>query len=112
MMSEEERLKQVIEKAKEESKEVNIDAVWSKEEIVLLVKGIFIFFNDTATPGIYTRNFVGSKSQKECIKKAQEITQKREMDAEQKREKAKEVQVQQIQIDIEKSKPTMVKVPV
>jgi hypothetical protein len=34
------------------------------------------------------------------------------MDAEQRREKAKEVQVQQIQIDIEKSKPTVVKVPV
>jgi hypothetical protein len=111
-MSEEERLKQVIEKAKEESKEVNIDAGRTKDEIALLVKGIVKFPPGTKDRWQTIALFVGSKSQKECIKKAQEITQKREMDAEQKREKAKEVQVQQIQIDIEKSKPTMVKVPV
>lgn len=51
-----------------------------------------------------------TKTQKECIKKAQEIAKKREMDQAEKREKQELLNAQKAQAEKEKSKPTTVKV--
>lgn len=66
-------------------------------------------------PGVKNRweqiaDYVG-KTHKEVIRKAQEIAKKRELDAEAKKEIAERKKAEEIQKDIERSKPTIVKVP-
>ncbi len=56
--------------------------------------------------------FIGSKTHKDVIKKAQEIAKKREMDAEEKKQKEAQILADKVAKDLEKSKPTMTKVKV
>ena len=73
LLSQEERQKKQIEKDREESKEIQIESGWTKEEIALLTKGIVKFPPGTKDRWGTIADFVASKSQKEVIKKAQEI---------------------------------------
>ena len=86
-LSQEDRLKKQMEKEKEEQKETLIESGWSKEEIALLTKGIVKFPPGTKDRWATIADFVATKSQKEVIKKAQEIAQKREKDAVERKEK-------------------------
>lgn len=52
---------------------------------------------------------MGSKTQKECIKKASEIAKSREMDASAKKEKELHLNAEKTMKDKEKARPTMVK---
>ena len=70
LLSTEERQKKQIEKEKEESKEIQIESGWSKEEIALLTKGIVKHPPGTKDRWMTIAEFVGTKSQKEVIKKA------------------------------------------
>jgi DnaJ family protein C protein 2 len=69
-MSEEERVKFQVEKEKEESKEINIEAGWTKDEIALLTKGIVKFPPGTKDRWQTIAMFIGSKTHKDVIKKA------------------------------------------
>lgn len=70
MMSQEERVKMQLEKEKEETKELELDAGWTKDEIALMTKAIVKFPPGTKDRWMTISQFVGSKTQKECIKKA------------------------------------------
>ena len=56
----------------EQQKEMDVEttAGWSKEECALLTKGIVKFPPGTKDRWATVAFFVGTKSQKECIKKA------------------------------------------
>ena len=60
---------------------------WSTEELALLTKGINKFPPGTTERWLSIANFIGSKSQKEVIHKAKEISEKCIRDVEERREK-------------------------
>lgn len=70
MMSEEERVKAKVAKQQEESKEIDLDSGWNKDEIALMTRAITKFPPGTKDRWLTVANFVGSKTQKDCIKKA------------------------------------------
>ena len=63
----------------EEKKAADVtDSNWSKEEIALLTKAIIKFPPGTKQRWYTITDYIGRKSQKEVIKKAQELKNKRE----------------------------------
>ncbi len=62
MMSEEEKVKFQVEKEKEESKEIDVEAGWTKDEIALMTKGIVKFPPGTKDRWLTIAQFVGTKS--------------------------------------------------
>jgi phage pi2 protein 07 len=70
LLSVEDRQKKQREKEKEESKEIQLEAGWLKEEIALLTKGIVKFPPGTKDRWATIADFVETKTQKEVIKKA------------------------------------------
>ena len=64
----------------EQKKEEFSDENWTNEEVKLLTKGIARYPPGTTQRWKVIADFVGTKSQKEAIKKAQEITEKRKTD--------------------------------
>lgn len=70
MMSEEERVKAMLDKQKEESKTHDLDSGWDKDEIALMTRAITKFPPGTKDRWLTVANFVGTKTQKDCIKKA------------------------------------------
>ena len=62
---------------KEKKKEV-VDADWTKEEVSLLAKGIARFPPGTTQRWATITDYVGSKTQKEVLKKAEQMKKKRE----------------------------------
>lgn len=65
-------------------------AKWSPEETARLNKGITKFPPGTVNRWLTIAEFIGSKSQKEVIHKAKEIAEKRNTDAEERRQKEEE----------------------
>jgi hypothetical protein len=62
LLTQEERTKRQLEKEKEESKEILIEAGWTKEEIALLTKGIVKFPPGTKERWATIADFVATKS--------------------------------------------------
>ena len=76
--------KESIRKAEEEEKKKAevVDSNWTVEEVKLLTKAIIKFPPGTKQRWFVITDYIGNKTQKEVLKKAQELKNKRENEIE------------------------------